>query len=92
MKKILTSFKSRKKQKMILEDIIIDRANRGKLFHPNKIFIPFYISKDVILDVVAKKNFEIYDYQEYNHNGILGFLNIKSHEISIKDLSAQEGK
>lgn len=49
MKKILTSFKSRKKQKMILEDIIIDRANKGKLFHPNKIFIPFYISKDVIV-------------------------------------------
>lgn len=54
MKKILTSFKSRKKQKMILEEILIDRANNGKLFHPNKIFIPFYISKDVILDVVEK--------------------------------------
>lgn len=46
--KILTSFKSRKKQKMIVEEILIDRANNGKLFHPNKIFIPFYISKDVI--------------------------------------------
>lgn len=54
MKKILTSFKSRKKQKMILEEILIDRANNGKLFHPNKIFIPFYISKDVILDVLKK--------------------------------------
>lgn len=52
MKKILTSFKSRKKQKMILEEILIDRAN----------------------------------------NGILGFLNIKSHEISLIDISAQEGK
>lgn len=54
MKKILTSFKNRKKQKMILEEILIDRANNGKLFHPNKIFIPFYISKDVILDVLKK--------------------------------------
>ena len=90
--KILTSFKSRKKQKMIVEEILIDRANNGKLFHPNKIFIPFYISKDVILEVIESKNFIIYDYQEYNHNGILGFLNIKSHKISIKDLSAQEGK
>ena len=56
MKKILilTSFKSRKKQKMILEEILIVRANNGKLFHPNKIFIPFYISKDVILDVLKK--------------------------------------
>lgn len=44
------------------------------------------------MDVVEKNNFKIYDYKEYNHNGILGFLNIKSHEISIKDLSAQEGK
>lgn len=92
MKKILTSFKSRKKQKMILEEILIDRANNGKLFHPNKIFIPFYISKDVILDVLKKNNFKIYDYQEYNHNGILGLLNIKSHKISIKDLSADEGE
>lgn len=92
MKKILTSFKSRKKQKMILEDIIIDRANKGKLFHPNKIFIPFYISKEVIWEVIGSKNYIVYDYQEYNHNGILGFLNIKSHEITIKDLSAQEGK
>lgn len=92
MKKILTSFKSRKKQKMILEDIIIDRANKGKLFHPNKIFIPFYISKDVIVEVIESKNFIIYDYQEYNHNGILGFLNIKNHEISLIDISAQEGK
>lgn len=90
--KILTSFKSRKKQKMILEDIIIDRANKGKLFHPNKIFIPFYISKEVIWEVIGSKNYIVYDYQEYNHNGILGFLNIKSHEITIKDLSAQEGK
>lgn len=56
--KILTSFKSRKKQKMILEEILIDRANNGKLFHPNKVFIPFYISKDVILDVVEKNNFK----------------------------------
>ena len=92
MKKILTSFKSRKKQKMILEDIIIDRANKGKLFHPNKIFIPFYISKEVIWEVIGSKNYIVYDYQEYNHNGIHGFLNIKSHEITIKDLSAQEGK
>lgn len=92
MKKILTSFKSRKKQKMILEDIIIDRANRGKLFHPNKIFIPFYISKDVLWEVIENNNYIIYDYQEYNHNGILGFLNIKSHEITIKDLSADEGE
>ena len=90
--KILTSIKSRKKQKMIVEEILIDRANNGKLFHPNKIFIPFYISKDVIVEVIESKNFIIYDYQEYNHNGILGFLNIKSHKISIKDLSAQEGK
>ena len=90
--KILTSFKSRKKQKMIVEEILIDRANNGKLFHPNKIFIPFYISKDVIWEVIGSKNYIVYDYQEYNHNGILGFLNIKSHEISIKDLSAQEGK
>ena len=90
--KILTSFKSRKKQKMIVEEILIDRANNGKLFHPNKIFIPFYISKDVIVEVIESKNFIIYDYQEYNHNVILGFLYIKSHEISIKDLSAQEGK
>lgn len=90
--KILTSFKSRKKQKMILEEILIDRANNGKLFHPNKVFIPFYISKDVILDVVEKKNFKIYDYQEHEHKGILGFLNIKSHEITIKDLSADEGE
>ena len=92
MKKILTSFKSRKKQKMILEEVLIDRANNGKLFHPNKVFIPFYISKDVILDVVEKNNFKIYDYQEHEHKGILGFLNIKSHEITIKDLSADEGK
>ena len=90
--KILTSFKSRKKQKMILEEILIDRANNGKLFHPNKVFITFYISKDVILDVVEKNNFKIYDYQEHEHKGILGFLNIKSHEITIKDLSADEGK
>lgn len=90
--KILTSFKSRKKQKMILEEILIDRANNGKLFHPNKVFIPFYISKDVILDVVEKNNFKIYDYQEHEHKGILGFLNIKSHEITIKDLSADEGE
>lgn len=90
--KILTSFKSRKKQKMIVEEILIDRANNGKLFHPNKIFIPFYISKDVILDVVEKNNFKIYDYQEHEHKGILGFLNIKSHEITIKDLSADEGE
>ena len=90
--KILTSFKSRKKQKMIVEEILIDRANNGKLFHPNKVFIPFYISKDVILDVVEKNNFKIYDYQEHEHKGILGFLNIKSHEITIKDLSADEGK
>ena len=92
MKKILTSFKSRKKQKMILEEILIDRANNGKLFHPNKIFIPFYISKDVILDVLKKNNFKIYDYQEYKHNGNLCLLNIKSHEITIKDLSTLEGK
>lgn len=90
--KILTSFKSRKKQKMIVEEILIDRANNGKLFHPNKVFIPFYISKDVILDVVEKNNFKIYDYQEHEHKGILGFLNIKSHEITIKDLSADEGE
>ena len=90
--KILTSFKSRKKQKMIVEEILIDRANNGKLFHPNKVFIPFYISKEVIWEVIGSKNYIVYDYQEYNHNGILGFLNIKSHEISIKDLSAQEGK
>ena len=90
--KIFTSFKSRKKQKMILEEILIDRANNGKLFHPNKVFIPFYISKDVILDVVEKNNFKIYDYQEHEHKGILGFLNIKSHEITIKDLSADEGE
>ena len=90
--KILTSFKSRKKQKMILEEILIDRANNGKLFHPNKVFIPFYISKDVILDVVENNNFKIYDYQEHEHKGILGFLNIKSHEITIKDLSADEGE
>ena len=90
--KIITSFKSRKKQKMIVEEILIDRANNGKLFHPNKVFIPFYISKDVILDVVEKNNFKIYDYQEHEHKGILGFLNIKSHEITIKDLSADEGE
>lgn len=90
--KILTSFKSRKKQKMIVEEILIDRANNGKLFHPNKIFVPFYISKDVIWDVVEKNNFKIYDYQEHEHKGILGFLNIKSHEITIKDLSADEGE
>lgn len=92
MKKFLTSFKSRKKQKMILEEILIDRANKGKLFHPNKIFIPFYISKDVLWEVIENNNYIIYDYQEYNHNGILGFLNIKSHEITIKDLSADEGE
>lgn len=90
--KILTSFKSRKKQKMIVEEILIDRANNGKLFHPNKIFIPFYISKEVIWEVIGSKNYIVYDYQEYNHNGILGFLNIKSHEITIKDLSADEGE
>ena len=77
---------------MIVEEILIDRANNGKLFHPNKVFIPFYISKDVILDVVEKNNFKIYDYQEHEHKGILGFLNIKSHEITIKDLSADEGE
>ena len=73
MKKILTSFKSKKKQKTILEDILIDRANNGKLFHPNKIFIPFYISKDVILDVVEKNNFKIYDYKEYIMMEFLAF-------------------
>lgn len=92
MKKILTSFKSRKKQKMIVEAILINRAKDGKLFHPNKILIPFYISKDVIWNEVEKNNFKIYDYQEHEHKGILGFLNIKSHEITIKDLSADEGE
>lgn len=73
MKKILTSFKSRKKQKMILEEILIDRANNGKLFHPNKIFIPFYISKDVILDVVEKNNFKIYDIKSITIMEFLAF-------------------
>ena len=79
--KILTSFKSRKKQKMILEEILIDRANNGKLFHPNKFFVPFYISKDVIWDVVEKNNFKIYDYnfcyRVFNLNSCIHFHKVK---------------
>ena len=79
-------------QVLKLEKILDERADQGKLFHPNKIFIPCFISKSTIYEVVEERNnFEVWDYSEIEEDD---FFNRKGHEITIRNLvdSSDEGE